>query len=136
MSLLEQEITRKTRKFSVPEFELGNNKEYKVEAIQDSPVYAKKADGYLPRLYYLVAWEGYPEEENTWELSSAVLYLLKIVNTFHKNHLEQMTATSAPLEGTPSMASQQSNSLQSKSKDDQLDTLRSDASNGATKKRQ
>ena len=41
--------------FSVPEFELGNDKKYKVEAIRDSAVYAKKADGDLPGLYYLVA---------------------------------------------------------------------------------
>ena len=49
----------------MPEFEPGNNKEYKVEAIRDSAVYAKKADRYLPGLYYLVAWKSYPEKENT-----------------------------------------------------------------------
>ena len=39
----------------MPEFEPGNNdKEYMVEAIQDNAVYAKEADGYLSRLYYLV----------------------------------------------------------------------------------
>ena len=66
MSLLEQDITRKGREFSVPEFEPGNdNKKYKVEAIRNSAVYAKEADGHLPGLYYLVAWKGYPEEENT-----------------------------------------------------------------------
>ena len=55
MSLLKQEITRKGRDFSVPEFEPGHNKEYKVEAIRDNAVYAKEADGHLPGLYYLVA---------------------------------------------------------------------------------
>ena len=48
MSLLEQDTTRKKRmnKFTeVPKFELGNNKEYKVEAIHNSAVYAKKTDG-------------------------------------------------------------------------------------------
>ena len=40
-------------KFSA-KFEVGNNKEYKVEAICNSIVYAKKIDGYLPGLYYLV----------------------------------------------------------------------------------
>ena len=56
MSLLEQDSTKKGREFSVPEFEPGDdNKEYKVEAIQDSAVYAKEADGHLPGLYYLVA---------------------------------------------------------------------------------
>ena len=48
----------------VPEFELGNDKKYKVEAIQDSAVYAKEADGHLPGLYYLVTWKGYLEEKN------------------------------------------------------------------------
>ena len=39
---------------------------YKVEAIQDSKVYAKKSKSVdLPDLYYLVSWKGYPEEENT-----------------------------------------------------------------------
>ena len=46
-----------------PEFEPADNKEYKVEAIRDSAIYAKKADEHLPELYYLVAWKGYPEEE-------------------------------------------------------------------------
>ena len=55
MSLLEQNTTKKEREFSVPEFELDDDKEYEVEAIQDSVVYAKKADGHRPGLYYLVA---------------------------------------------------------------------------------
>ena len=38
-----------------PEFGIGNNKEYKVEAIIDSVVYAKEAEGHLPGLYYLVS---------------------------------------------------------------------------------
>ena len=54
MSLLEQDTIRKGQKFSVPEFEPDNDKEYKVEAIQDSAVYAKKTDEHLPGLYYLV----------------------------------------------------------------------------------
>ena len=44
----------KGREFSVPEFEPGNDKEYEVEAIQESAVYAKEVDEYLPRLYHLV----------------------------------------------------------------------------------
>ena len=56
MSMLEQDTTRKGQEFLVPEFELGDdNKEYKVEAIQGSVVYAKENDGHLPGLYYLVA---------------------------------------------------------------------------------
>ena len=63
MSLLEQDTTRKGREFSVPKFELGNdNKEYKVEAIWDSAVYARKSESdHLSGLYYLVSWKGYPE---------------------------------------------------------------------------
>ena len=29
------------------EFELGDNKEYKIEIIQDSAIYAKEVDGHL-----------------------------------------------------------------------------------------
>lgn len=47
------------------EFEINNNKKYKVEAIQDSKVYTKKQDRYLPELYNLVVWKDYLEEENT-----------------------------------------------------------------------
>ena len=64
VSLLKQDIIKKRQEFSVPEFEPINNKEYKVEPIQDSVVYAKEIDGHLLGLYYLVAWKNYPEEEN------------------------------------------------------------------------
>ena len=104
VSLLEQDTTRKGREFSMPEFEPGDDKEYEVEAIQDSAVYAKEADGYLPGLYYLVAWKGYPEEKNTWEPSSAVMHLRKMVTTFHKDQPEKPIATLASLDSAPSMA--------------------------------
>ena len=52
--LLKQDTTKKGREFSVPEFEPGDNKEYKVKTIRDSTVYAKEADRYLPGLYYLI----------------------------------------------------------------------------------
>ena len=55
MSLLEHDTTRKVWEFSVLEFEPGNDKEYIMQAIQDSAVYAKEIDGHLLGLYYLVA---------------------------------------------------------------------------------
>ena len=88
----------------VPEFEPGDDKEYEVEAIRDSTVYAKETDRHLPGLYYLVAWKGYPEEENTWKPSSVVMHLQKMVSTFHKDYPEKPTATSVPLDSAPPMA--------------------------------
>ena len=80
MSLLEQNTTRKEWINELflepePEFDAGDNKEYKIEAIIDSVVYAKKAEGHLPGLYHLVSWKSYLKEENTQEPSSAVIHL-------------------------------------------------------------
>ena len=47
------------------EFEAGNNKEYEVDGIQNSAVYAKESAGQLLGLYYLVLWKSYPERKNT-----------------------------------------------------------------------
>ena len=61
VSLLEQDITRKGRvdkEARQMEFDAGNDEsgEYKVEAIQDSAVYARESEsGHLPGLYYLVS---------------------------------------------------------------------------------
>ena len=58
MLLLKKDIIKKGRinKFlPVPEFEAEDNKEYEIEAIQDSAIYAKNANGNLSRLNYLVA---------------------------------------------------------------------------------
>ena len=59
MSLLEQDTTRKGRvSKEVPELNASNedSKEYKIEAIWDSAVYANKSEsGHLPGFYYLVA---------------------------------------------------------------------------------
>ena len=57
------------------EFEAGDNKEYEVDGIRDSAVYARESAGQLLGLYYLVLWKGYPEEENTWEPASAIQHL-------------------------------------------------------------
>ncbi len=47
------------------EFEAGDNKKNKVEAIIDNAVYGQQANDQMPGLYYLVLWKGYPEKENT-----------------------------------------------------------------------
>ena len=106
MSLLEQDTTRKERVEKVLELDAGDNsEEYEVEAIRDSAVYAMESEsGYLPGLYYLVAWKGYPEEENTWEPVSAVQHLRKLISSFHKDHPEKPTATSPPVNSAPPMA--------------------------------
>ena len=104
VSLLEYNTTKKGREFSVPEFEPGDDKEYEVKAIQNSAVYAKEADRYLPRLYSLVVWKGYPEEKNTWEPFLAFMQLWKMISTFYKDHLEKPIVTSAPLDSAPPMA--------------------------------
>ena len=47
-------------------YEAGNNKEYKIDGILDSIVYAKKlTTSQLLGLYYLVLWKSYLEKENT-----------------------------------------------------------------------
>lgn len=52
LSLLEQDTTKKKwmNKFPI-EFEMGDNKKYKVKAIRNKVVDTKEADGYLPKLY-------------------------------------------------------------------------------------
>ena len=58
MLLLEQNTTRKgwvDEKITELKFKAGNSKEYKVEVIRNSAVYANKVEGYLLGLYYLVA---------------------------------------------------------------------------------
>ncbi len=49
------------------ELDESDSEEYKVEAIRDGVVYAKKSDSghHLLGFYYLVLWKGYPKEENT-----------------------------------------------------------------------
>ena len=87
-----------------PKFELDDDKEYEKEAIREIAVYVKEADRLLPGLYYLVAWKGYPEEENTWKPSLAVMHFRKMVSTFYRDHPEKPIATSAPLDFTLPMA--------------------------------
>ena len=105
MSLLKQDTTKKGQEFSVPEFEPDNNdKKYEVEAIRDSVVYAKEAEGHLPGLYYLIAKKGDPDKKNIWKSSLVIIHLRKMVSTFHKDHPEKLIATSAPLNSALPMA--------------------------------
>ena len=104
MSFLKQDTIKKGRGFSVPEFKPNDNKEYEVEAIRDSAVYAKEEDGHLPRLYYLIVWKDYPEEVNTWEPSLAVMHLRTMVSSFQKDYPEKLTTTSASLDSVLSIA--------------------------------
>ena len=52
----------------------------------------------------MVAWKGYPDEENIWKPFSAVMHLRKIVSIFYKDYPEKPIVTSAPLDSAPPMA--------------------------------
>ena len=57
MLLLEQDITKRERVKRMPKWDAGNNdnKEYKVEALWNSAVYASKSkSGHIPGFYPLV----------------------------------------------------------------------------------
>ena len=56
ISLLEQDTTKKGQVNDLQlEFETGNKKEYEVNSIWDSAIYAKESAGKLSGLYYLVS---------------------------------------------------------------------------------
>ncbi len=85
-------------------FEAGGDKEYKVEAIINSAMYGQQTNDQMPSLYYLILWKGYPEEENTWEPSSTLIHLRKLISIFYKEHPEKPIAISSPFDSTPPMA--------------------------------
>ena len=88
------------------EFEAGNDKEYEINSIQDNAIYTKESTiSQLPRLYYLVSWKGYPEEENTWEPTSAIQQLRRLVIVYHKDIPKKPTAISLPVDTAPPLAS-------------------------------
>ena len=89
------------------EFDTGDNdsREYKVEVIWDSAVYSRESkSGHLSGFYYLVLWKGYPEEKNIWEPVLAVQHFRKLISLFHKNHLDQPTATFPTIDIAPLIA--------------------------------
>ena len=105
--LLEQDIIRKKRvdDENVEELDVGDKKEYEMEAIWDSAVYIKESElGHLLGFYYLVFWKGYPEEENIWKPASAVQHLRKLINSFHKDHHNKPTATFPAIDTASLMA--------------------------------
>ena len=68
MSLLKKNIVRKERIEEVLKLNVGNkdSKKYKMEAIYNSAVYVNELkSGHLPSFYYLIAWKGCFEEQNT-----------------------------------------------------------------------
>ena len=84
-------MKRQINKFlSISEFEMGNNKECKIEVIWDNIVYTKKVDKYILELYYLLIWKDYPEKKNIWKPSSLVMNLWKMVSIFNKEYLEKI----------------------------------------------
>ena len=106
--LLKQNTTRKERvdkRVTELELEAGGSGKYEVEAIWNSAVYASKLEsGQLLGLYYLVAWKGYREEENTWKRLSAAQHLKKLISCFPKKHPEKPTAIFPPINSAPPMA--------------------------------
>ncbi len=112
VSLLEYDTTKKGQvdNKALPElekelkFESRGNKKYEIEAIINSTMYSLQANNQMTGFYYLVLWKGYPEEEHTWEPSSAVIHLRKFISTFRKKHPEKLTATFSPLDSAPPMA--------------------------------
>ena len=95
MLLLKQDTIRKRQvDNNTTKLEIGNDKsgKYKVRAICDSAVYARKLEGYLLGLYYLIFWKSYLKERNNTEPYSVVWHLKRLICLFHKNHLDKLIA--------------------------------------------
>lgn len=100
ISSLEQDITRK-RQVDKATSQMGSNNregesgEYKVKTICNSTVYTKESEGgHLSELYYLISWKSYSKEKNTWEPTSTIQHLQRLVTIFHKKYSEKLTTNS------------------------------------------
>lgn len=81
------------------ELEENDSKEYKIEAICNSEIYAKKLhNGHLLDFCYLVSWKSYLEEKNTQEPTFAIQHFWRLVITFYKEHPEKPIITSPPID--------------------------------------
>ncbi len=111
MSLLEQDTTKEERVDNALlelekdlKFETEDSKKYEIETIINSMAYSQQANDQMSGLYYFVLWKGYLEEKNTWEPSSTVIYLRKLISTFHKEHSKKPIATFLSLDSVLLMA--------------------------------
>ncbi len=76
------------------ELDESDSKKYKIKAICDSKVYAKKSNNsHLSDLYYWISWKDYTKEENIWEPISTVLHLHKLISIFYHDHPEKLTVS-------------------------------------------
>ncbi len=68
------------------EFKAGDDKEYEIKDIINSAMYDKEVTNkQMPDFYYLVLWKSYPESQNIYEPSTAVIHLQKLINIFYKS---------------------------------------------------
>ncbi len=58
---------------------IDNDIKYEVEEVLDSRLYRRK-------LKYLVKWEGYPHEDNTWEPEENLQRAQEAIQEFHRKH--------------------------------------------------
>ena len=105
VSLLEQDIIKKGRvDENITELDVGDNnsEKYKMEAIRNSAVYTRelKSDHILS-FYYLILWKEYSEEKNIWEPTLTVQHLKKLINSFHKDHLDKPIAIFEAINSAP-----------------------------------
>ncbi len=61
-------------------------------------MYGKEENNQILGLYYLILWKSYLKKESTWKLSTTVMHLRKLINTYHKEHLEKLIMISLALD--------------------------------------